>query len=386
MMGKKADFMADWLPGIVCGLFFLGTSVSTFFLPVFFSEQLHFSGAQIGLLFTMQALSGILVVVPAGLGNDRINSRNLLIASAGLLAIAYFLLGTVRNYLPYVAVFFTWTLSYHLFRLSLDVQVLKTDTGEHTGNRIGLYQGWRFGGLALGTILAGYLIFIVDFKWTLHIAAAGCLLLTIPAWFLPPTPIAKVTFADYKADFKNARVILFMGWLFLFATHWGAEATCYALFLREILGLDLVWMGWYMSVEFTVVMITVLLVGFQVKGNSDMLRLIIIGLALSGIGGVGMIFGPVALSLTFRAVHGIGDGMIFIVFFVGIARLFDVHRMGGNTGLINLVMMSGLAFGALISGPAGDRWGYDAPLAVSGILTLLLILPLVVGPGRKAML
>lgn len=367
---------ADWLPLALVGLFLLVTAPTNFFLPVFFRERLGFSGAQIGLLFATQAITGVVAAWPVGLGNDRLRSRQLVALGLALSAAGYALLGALRSFVPVLLLFFGLQLAINVFRQSLDLQMLKTDTGERTGERFGRYQAARFGGLTLGTAAAGYLLARLDFTASLLLVAGLCLGLVLLARRLPDTAVAPVPLAAYWAAFTERRVLLFAGWLFLFALHWGAELTCYGLFLREGLGLSLAGMGWYLSVEFLAILVTVLVGGRAANHPAGLRRFTILGLLLSGVGHVGMVLPQVAASVAFRALHGVGDGLILLVLYVGLRRLFATRSLGGNTGMVNLVLMVGTIAGALVAGPAGERFGYGHPLWVSGVFLVLLILPL----------
>jgi len=355
----------------------VATGVTNFFLSVFFSEKLGFSGRQIGVLFAAQALTGVLASFPTGLGNDRITSRTFIGAGLVFQAIGFALMGWVRMFVPYLLIFFFWSLSNNVFKSSLDVQILKTDTGERTGSRIGFYQAWRYGGLAVGTIGAGYILHLLDFQKSLFTVAALCLALSWMSRGLAPTPVTRVRLSDYFADFSSPRAILFAGWLFLFATHWGAEYTCYGLFLRKGLHLSLQQMGLYMSAEFAAVLVTLLLVRNRTNGKRRLRNVAIAGLVASGAGHIGMVLRPVALSLAFRSLHGLGDGLMVLVMYIGLARLFSIERLGGNAGLVNLSTMLGFVTGSLIYGPMGEHLGYSVPFWISGALTILLALPIV---------
>jgi predicted MFS family arabinose efflux permease len=282
----------------------------------------------------------------------------------------------VKVFFPYLFVFFFWAMANNLFRTSMDVQVLKTDTGDRTGTRVGLYHGGRFLGLTIGMIIGGYLLSALDFEKGLAVVAAISFALVAPALRLAPTKIARVRLADYKADFSDRRVVFFAVWLFLFATHWGPEQTCYGLFLRQALHLNLVQIGWYMAAEFFAAILTFAAVANKFNDTKRILAFAVAGLAFSGVGHIGMVFPPVAVSVLFRAIHGVGDGIIMMVMYVGVARLFDLERLGGNAGLVNLSAMAGSVLGALLAGPIGQRFGYALPLWVSGVITLALIAPI----------
>ena len=384
--GEKNDTLrTDWLPSGITGVLMFASATAIFFLPVFFSEQLGFSGAQIGVLMALQAVAGILASFPAGWGNDKVTSRKLVVASLLALSVGFVAMGFASRFALFVPIFLFYQVSNQLCRMSLEMQVLKTDQGTRTGGRVGLLQAWRFGGIAVGTVLAGYLLESIDFRLTFFIAAGILLVLILPSLKLPATVLSKVRLSDYKADFSNPKALRFSGWMLLFATHWGAEHTSYGLFLRKNLDLPLIGMGWYMCGEFTVVIFTVLIVGHRMNHLKSLRRLTCWGLALSGIGQVGMVVEIIGVSFAFRVLHGIGDGVIFLVLFVGITKLFDARRLGGNAGLVNLAAMFGMVFGSLVAGPVGERFGYGLPLWISGVLTLILILPMVRGPLRKLM-
>ena len=366
----------DHLPAIIAGLFTLGSATTVFYMPVFFSEELKFSGAQIGMLFALLAVCGVLASFPAGLGNDRITSRTLIGIGLSVQAAILILMGYVRSFPFFAAIFFIWALANNLFRISLEVQLLKTDQGTHTGRRFGNFAAIRFFGLALGTVLAGYLLALLDFRYSFYFVAVMCLLLLWAVRLLPPTKIAQVRLAEYRADFSNPRIILLAIWVFIFCLHWGVEHTCYSLFLRHEFRLPTHLLGWYMSAEFFAVVLAAFFIGRRIKQNGPLLDYMIVGVLLSGIGHIGMVYPPVYWSVAFRAIHGLGDGLIIVIFYLGLAQLFAVERVGGSNGIANLAMMLGMVTSALIAGPAGERFGYGLPIWISGFLLIALTLPL----------
>jgi MFS family permease len=383
------DAAGDALPSFILAVFSCITSVTSFYLTVYFKEKLGFSPNQIGILFSIQAVTGMLAVFPAGFGNDRITSRSLIIIGMMAQSVCLIMMGTFRSYAAMSGIFFIWAISTWTFRQSIDAQFLKTincplngDSGL-IGKRIGVYQAWRFIGATIGIAAAGQGIASFNYNISLICAGLACLLLIIPAAFLPPRPVSKTRLADYRANFSKPDVILFAGWMMLFATHWGAEQTCYGLFIRENLGLGMNQMGWYMSAEFVAISFTVFFVGKRIKNPESGRMITLIGLLASGLGHIGMIFNPLWVSIAFRSLHGIGDGCIFIVLYYGISKLFSLEHMGGNSGLLNLSNMIGLIAGSLIYSPMGARYGYEHPLWISGLITLLLIFPLMAVQRRR---
>ncbi|SPD73202.1 Major facilitator superfamily MFS_1 [uncultured Desulfobacterium sp.] len=373
---NNSSFRADWMPAILLGTYTVTTAIMYFFIVVFFKEELKFSALQIGILFSIQAVTGILASFPAGMGNDRFSSRTLI--ASGLLsqAVCFFLMSVITSFVPFAIVFTSWSMFSWVFRLSIDVYFLKSNDKDAIGRRIGFFQAWRFIGMTAGTVFAGYLVSGLDFKMSFRVIGLICLGLSFLAGLMPVTATSLVRLADYRADFVNKRVLLFAAWMLLFATHWGAEQTSYGLFLRKDLGLSFSGMGLYISAEYIVIVLTLLFLGGTIAGGKNFRRFAVWGLVASGIGHMGMVIKPVYISLMFRMIHGLGDGLIILVQYYGISKLFSLEHLGGNTGLISLVLMIGYCIGAMIYSPIGETFGYGYPLCISGLLTILLIAPL----------
>ncbi|GEM_PF-291842 len=371
-----ASLKADWMPAILLGTYTVTTAITYFFIVVFFKEQLKFSALQIGILFSVQAVTGILASFPAGMGNDRFSSRMMIAGGLFSQAVCFFLMSVVTSFIPFAVVFTAWSLFSWVFRLSIDVYFLKTDTRDAIGRRIGFFQAWRFVGMAVGTVFAGYLITGLDFKVSFRIIGLVCLGLSLLSGLMPVTATTLVRLSDYRADFANKRVLLFSVWMLLFATHWGAEQTSYGLFLRKALCLSFSGMGLYISAEYIMIVLCLILMSGSISKKENFRRIAIFGLLASGLGHMGMIIKPTYVSLIFRLIHGFGDGLIILVQYYGISRLFSIEHLGGDTGLISLVLMIGYCIGAMIYSPIGETFGYGYPLWISGLLTLLLITPL----------
>ena len=384
MEGAKTD----WLPAVLMGAVSMATALTFFYLAVWFKEDLGFSGAAIGALFAIHAVTGVAVTLPAGLLNDRVTSRTLVLVGLLVQAACLALLSTVRSFWLFAVIYLIWGLATGLFKLSLDVQVLKTDPGRDTGHRLGIYQASRFGGLGIGIVITGLLLEQLSFASLLGWVALVCLLICPLALWLRPTRIGRVSWADYRADLGRPRVLFFVVWLMLFASHWGAEATSYGLFLREDLQLGMHGMGWYMSGEFIAITLTLALAGRHLVGMRRLQIFALTGLILSGIGGIGMVCHNLPLSVAMRSLHGVGDGLIFLVMYYGIARLFALDRLGGNTGFVSMATMLGYVIGALVYGGLSEAYGYTLPLWLSGAITCGLACSLwpvfIRDPGRPA--
>jgi MFS family permease len=343
-----------------------------FLLPLYLKGQLHFTGGQIGLLYAVLSLNAILVSFPVGVLGDRYPAR--ILTRVGLVGIAAGLwaLASVQRFWPFLAVFWSFGLSMQLFRLSLDILLFKEDHAD-APRRIGHYNAMRMGGMMVGALVGGALYYWLDFRITLKLFGAGFCLLLGPTVWLPVTRGVRTDIFQYGRDFLIPPVLFFVTWLFLFTLHWGAEATSLGLFLEHNLSLSPMGVGAYMAGEFGVVALTAYLYGRFWAGHLKPLTFLALALILSGAGHILMTYPVLPWSFAWRAVHGVGDGLILMETYTTISRLFHVERVGGNASLISLTTTLGVFAGSLIFGPLGAAYGYHLPLIISGIISLALL-------------
>jgi MFS family permease len=242
--------------------------------------------------------------------------------------------------------------------------------------RFGAYTAWRMGGMAAGILLGGISLHFLDYPKTFQILAGMLLLLLALTWRLPLTRGQQSPLLQYGRDFLSGPVLFFVTWLFLFTLHWGAEGTSLGLFLQTALGLSPLGIAFYMAGEFSTVAVTAYLYGRFWDGRWPPLRFLILALLTSGLGHIFMTYPSLPWSFAWRAVHGVGDGLIMMLTYTTIAKLFHVDRIGGNSGLISLTCTLGTFSGSLIYGPLGANFGYFLPLIITGSVSLALI-PLV---------
>lgn len=371
------DIYSDWFPSLILAVYVCVSAISSFYMAVYFKENLGYTGSQIGILFSIQAVTGILASLPTGIINDHVTSRTLIVISLLVQSICIILMAVVNNFIWFMGVFFWYSLFVWGFRQSIDVQFLKIRSKKEMGKRIGFYQVWRFIGATIGTIGSGYLISKFDFKLTLITVGIILLLMAIPSAMLAPTPISKVRMSDYLKDISNRKVLFFASWMLVFGTHWGAEQTCYGIFLREKFYLSMNHMGLYFGAEFIAIICIMIFIGSKVHKNDNAQKITIYGLLGSGIGHIGMVLDPISVSVFFRIIHGFGDGCLMMIFYYGIYKLFSIEHLGGNSGLMNLSSMIGYVLGSLVYGPIGEYFGYSYPLWISGVTTIMLIYPFI---------
>lgn len=370
--GSWARASERYLPGILSGANALLTGFAVFFMPIHFKEALNFSGAEIGMVFAGYGLTALFVVIPSGLGTDAVTPKRLLIAALPLAFAAASLLALARTFLLVLGSVLAAGVASHLVKVASESFLYKTHDAARTGHTFGLYQVLRMTGYCTAMIGGSYLVTAFGFSATVFILAWVLLLIGLGALALPNVPVRWFGFSRYVGDLRRAEVLAFVSWLFLFASHWGAETTSYALFLRENLQLSFVEIGWYMTGEFLTFMVANYTAGRLYDRGADLGRLLRFGVVLAGIGHIGMTWPSLAPSVSFRLLHGVGDGCANLVMYVGVARLFIRDRVGGNLGFVTFVTMAGQFLGALVFGPLGERSGYEVPFLVSGVILMAL--------------
>lgn len=355
-------------------------SIFIFFFVSIYLKELNISGLGIGTLFAILNFTAIITAFPMGLSNDYLTPKRMIAISLVVFGSAIYAMAVVKSYWLFVAIFLIYGLSSNLFRLSLDVLMLKIFKGFGKGRAIGIYQGVRSFGLALGTFLGGF--FIAKFGFERSLIYVAILTLAAIAFVpkLPNYPATRASLVEYRKDSFNPRALFLFLWVAIFGLHWGAEATSFGLFLKEWLKLPYSLMGIYMTLEVLVLAVTIILVGIKYDKGIDEYKWLYAGLFISGVGMTFMVTHNFWASISFRALHGVGDGILTIVMYLKISELFSSERMGGNSGLFLLAQTLGNAVGAIMFGHIGQTFGYHVPMILSGAIIVFLIFPILLSP------
>ena len=341
-----------------------------FFLPLFLIGTGR-TGWETGVLMSLFAVTAFLFALPMGFFNDRMESRRLVQTGFLLLALFFFGAGWRTDFPAQIVIFFLGGLGAVITQISLESFLLKGGRDGERGKRFGFYQLTVGAVFAAATIAGGYLLERFDFPKIFFASGLLSIVFILLAFKLGRSRTTISPLSAYRAEMAPKGRKFFVLILFLFAFHWGAEVTSYSPFLRGNLGLSLKQTGLYMGG----CLVALALASFASGRYSDRLfsirHLMAVGFILSGVCQILMIFPPTGLSFAFRVLHEIGDGIIMLLIFFWVSKIFHVDRVSGHYGAVNFALLAGQTVSTVIFGPLGREFGFSAPLWITGVTTLL---------------
>ncbi len=347
-----------------------------FYVPVYLIDK-GFSGWHVGIFVGLASLVSIITILPAGIANDRIKSKKIIIYSLFFSIIYYLGLITTENVILLGAAFILGGLGKNIFNVSIDALTFKIIEKKKSSIQIGKYLAWNTFGAILGFIIGGYAITNFGYNSTLIGILTLLVILIFGSSFLPITQTIKVKLFKYRKDLFNKEVLFFIFIVFLFTLHYGAEATSYSLFLRENFTLNLYNVGLFIAGANIFLIIGNWIFANKVQNGFDPKKVFYFALIVSGLGHILFsIQSDVWWSFAFRCFHELGDGAMIFSIYYGIVRIFNIERIGGNSSFITLITIISSSVGAFIFGPLGEKFGYYLPLLITGGTNLLAFLML----------
>ena len=341
-----------------------------FFWAIFFSS-IGFSGTQIGIIVALTIITGLISIVPSGIINDRIKSKNLITLALLIIAIQFIGISQTQAF-PAVIIFSIFGgIGGNLYTASADSIFYKSMENRNVTKKIAIYQSINYLLIGVGLITSGQILNLdIPFQTLIFSIGIGFLLMAIVSRTLPKTITTNFELFHYKSDIFRPKVLFFLLIVLLFSIHFGAEQTSYGLFLEKTLQLEKKWIGLYMGSA-------IFLMGFwaiffsKILGKIKVKSLLFTGLLISSIGHVAMTVKDPIYSFLFRMFHEAGDAAMYVFFAYGISTMFDVKRIGGNSSIFTLTTIIGATIGSLIFGPIGEKFGYDTPLIITGIVIFI---------------
>jgi len=372
-MTKKSSYNLALFNAAVRGL----EMMLIFFLAIHF-KNIGLSGMEIGVIFACNTIASIMTIVPSGFSNDKLKSKYLITFSLILLTIQYIGLTQLHSLIPISIIMFIGGIGITFYKASAQSLFYKSANNEQIIKKIGLFQGVSYLTMGIGTIFAGLLLETnFSFPQLFKLIGLGFgLLAAIGLFILPENKVTKFSLLEYKSDLLNKNVLIFMSIVFLFAIHLGAEATSYGLFLKQYLNLSHSMVGFYMGISILSMALTTALLSTKLKALCSK-KLLAAGVLISGIGAILMTIRSFETSLLFRIVHEFGDATTFFIIYLLVSKMFKLGRIGGSGGVIAFITIIASTIGALILSPLGEAHGYNWPFIISGITTIIAILPII---------
>ncbi|MFH1053413.1 MAG: MFS transporter [Candidatus Woesearchaeota archaeon] len=341
------------------------------FFPLFFLD-IGLNGFEQGLILGIYTITGLLFSFHLGIKTDQMDQRILLII--GILLFLAFCAGLVifRNVWMIGILFFLGGLSNIILVRATDTLVFKATSKKMEGREMGIYSVIKVFPFIIGIIIGAYIITRFGFDYIFVLSAFLFLLLFFPIISMKKTKLFNFPVTHYLNDLKNKEVLYFCIVIFIFGLHWGAEQTSYSPFLKLNLGLNMIQSSYYMACVIVALIITAYITGILIDRGASVLKLLSTSILLSGLGGaLFAMTNNLIFSFLMRIVHEIGDGIFTVILSIGILRLFDKKRIGGNAGFIMVIVVLSAFTGSLIFGPIGFNYGYNLPHIISGMLSII---------------
>jgi len=343
----------------------LATTTALFLAPLHFLK-LGFGGVEIGLIVSCFSFAPIVFSFPTGWMNDRLSMKRVILTalvaealvllligaagSAGLMAFAFLLFGVANNALD----------------VSTNSLYYKDETDGNPLHKYGLYNFWLAAGPPVGFALGGFVAFHWGYRSLLAALAALILVSCLAVRGIGAEKFSVVSLREYRSNIFNKRTLAFSAFLFVLALHWGVEGTVYGPFLRGRFGFNEEQVALYMGLAYAGLAGASLLISRLKDDRRRNRRLLLFGMVLSGLGLVLMVQGDVRLSFFFRFIHEIGDGLMGVLVFLTVSRLFEKRTIGGSAGVLMSFQTAGQMTGAVAFSSLGYRFGLQYPFFLAG--------------------
>jgi len=338
------------------------------YVPLYLKSA-GFTHLEISFLISLFSFLPLIVVIPFGIFSDRISPKRLVILGFILLSLFSLTIRFGGSFRSLLFLFVMGGLGSSIFLISCSSLYYKLLQGENQGKKIGFFTAMGNLGYGVGPLMGSLILpattlpdlFVIIFLMSLPFLGLSFFLLDIK-----PEPF---NFHLYWKDFSRFEVLVVAAITFLVSLHFGAERTTLTLFLKYNARVSEHQMG----VIFFCVGITLATIIFSLGSlrniHANLKMLFFIGLLLSGIFNIGMLFvDNFPKALTIRLLHVIGDSAYLLAQRIAISRLSPAHRVGGNIGIFDTTTTIGTFVGAFISGLLP---GYVYPFVLTGVLSLI---------------
>jgi MFS family permease len=338
-----------------------------FFTPLYFIS-LGWTGWRTGLAVSAFAFAPILVSFPTGLVNDRFAIkgviRSAVLAQAAIIAA----LAWTRTFPLAVVLFLLLGVTNNALDVSVNSLYYKDETRIDQNRKYGLFAFWMAFGMSVGVLASGALSQVSGFR-AVYLVDAFVLLAGL--FFLRRLDHEKfeaVPLRAYGRSLARPKTFFFSVFVVVLALHWGLETTIYSPFLRSYFGLSDLKLALYITIPFLCLALTALVFSRLRFDEALNRRLVPLAMLMSGLGLILMVRPNVYVSLAFRVLHEVGDGLLAALVVLYISRLFERRTIGGSAGLLLALQVGGHACGALLFSSLGARAGLPAAFYAAGAI------------------
>ena len=344
-----------------------------FFMPLILIEK-GVGAIETGILLSIFSFTPILLSLPSGILNDRLQAKYLLAFSLLGCGIFYVGLAQLNTFVPLLPFFCIGGICMNLGNISIQSLALKVVGTEDKSKKLGLYSGISMLGYSFGIILGGIIMLKQSPDFLLQSAAVIYMVLAFISLRIQDTDVVKLNLLEYLSALKEKNVLYFCLTYAFFALHWGAETSSYSLFLKEFFHLGKFQSALYMGIPIFFLGLATILVGKWLDAKKELWdKFTILAFILSGFGQVMMVVPSVEISLIMRIIHETGDGIAGILLLAGMAHRFKVDRIGGLSSLVTLINILAQTVGIMMFTYIGDIWGHNYSMCIGGLTALLPI-------------
>jgi len=355
--------------------FSLSAWVVAVYLPIHLEKVLLLPRTQIGLLISIYSVTLIVLVAPLGHLSDRVSPKRIVQTGMLLFAAHCFLLARAQTLPPLIAAQVLGGTGSSLVIIALHSLYYKHLTSSRRGRKVGLYIFALFLGFAVGPLLSGFLLKECGLSYRMIFLIAGGVMVGLLFFsnVLRDSAPFRIRLLDYKKDIFRKEVLLLICMLVAMGIHYGNERASFSLYMRNVVGLDDLAIGFVFAVLGSWIAILSLVAGTLFDRNKKVLLFICAGLVLSGASHIGTVYAnSYAMVLLARMLHTTGDAVVIFSMNAIIASIFPAKRMGGNYGFTSFFRMQGAFLGALMSGFLDAHCGYRASFIVAGSCTIFV--------------
>ncbi len=382
MLFRKKD-LNSLAPFLACSflLYFTNWMIMAF-LPVFL-KSISFTDSRIGIIIGIFSASSLLMILPAGFLSDYLSPKKMAVFGASLFFVYTSGLYSVRNFYPLLVIAFTGGFAHSILNITIYSLFLKVMGIELRGKKIALYQVGAYLGFGGGPLIGGLIVQHYSFESLFLLASVLSFILIILSATLKDRPGVAFDLKDYKVELKDRKILLLIGIILVYATHFGVEQTSLSLFMKD----TLLFSGQRIGLVFFILGIWMALLapiaGHSFDRSRNIIRLLLIGLMASGLFQIATGYVSTFAELVFvRVLHTMGDALIILTISILTSEFFPVERLGGHSGVLHISRTVGIFLGNIGSGYTNELFNYNISLIINGTYIFIFAV-LVTGLVRR---